>query len=285
MKLKRLVLLFLLFIGVNTFGQLQAPVNPQLKSQSVSLRLIGFPTWPLGFSYGQMISNRFSLEVGAGIGAMGAGFDFYMTNPRLHQFNVVTGFYGSYFYLSEQPAFCLPLGLSYHTKKNFQYILYVGMSYEDSKLPGPFTDKLSPWFGLTLSKRFGPVLDTVKKENTHEKMTILAGKAGFTFPFIGFSYERIWNRKYGLEANAGFLGASIGANAYFPALRPQKVSFKVGASTGLFLFWVANAYFPVGIQYLGKEKFVFGLDIGPQFWSNDSETLPGFSIKFGKRIN
>jgi hypothetical protein len=283
--MKLIGLVFFVLLMVNGFGQVQPTVKTSLKSQSVSLRLVGFPTWPLGFTYGQMISNRFSLEVGAGIGAMGAGFDFYMTNPRLHQFNVVTGFYGSYIYNSEQPAYCLPLGLSYHTKKNFQYILYLGMAYEDSKLPSPFKDQLAPWFGLTLSKRFGPVLDTVKKEKTHEKMTILAGKAGFTFPFIGFGYERIWNQKYGLEANAGFLGASIGANAYFPALRRQKVSFKVGASTGLFLFWVANAYFPVGIQYLGKENFVFGLDIGPQFWSNDSETLPGFSIKFGKRIN
>lgn len=275
-----------LFLFYNyAFSQTIAPEQVKLKSQSVSLRLVGFPTWPLGFTYGQMISNRFSLEVGAGIGAMGAGFDFYVTNPRFHPFNVVTGFYGSYIYHSEQPAYYLPIGLSLHTKKNFQYILSLGLAFEESKLPSPFKDQLAPWFGLTLSKRFGPVLDTLKKEKSHEKMTILAGKAGFTFPFIGFSYERIWNQKYGLEANAGFLGASIGANAYFPALSTQKVSFKVGASTGLFLFWVANAYFPVGIQYLGKHNFVFGLDVGPQFWSNDSETLPGFSIKFGKRIN
>ena len=285
MSSKGFVLLIVLFLGVKSFAQLQVSEKTKLKSQSVSLRLIGFPTWPLGFTYGQMISNRFSLEVGAGIGAMGAGFDFYITNSRFHQFNLLTGFYGSYIYYSEQPAYCLPLSLSYHTKNNFQYILSLGLAFEESKLPSTFKDQLSPWFGLTLSKRFGPELGTIKRERSREKMTILTGKAGFTFPFIGIGYERIWNQKYGFEANAGFLGASIGANVFFPALRPQKVSFKVGASTGLFLFWVANAYFPVGIQYLGKNNFVFGLDVGLQFWSNDSETLPGFSLKFGKRIN
>ena len=116
-----------------------------IKAQSISVKVFGPPAWPLGLSYGQMLTERLSLELGVGLLSCGAGFDYYLTNPRERGFAFHTGLYGGYIFDS-YPIFHIPVGVSYFGKGNFQYSLNYGLLYEQLR-PGsdPNSSKYSSW--------------------------------------------------------------------------------------------------------------------------------------------
>ena len=280
-KIKHVIFLILFAPGILS-GQDEQPETNPIKAHSISLRLIGPPTLPIGISYGQMLTDRLSMEIGVGIFSLGAGVEFYITNPRKHRFNLYTGVYGSVFYF-DNPMFYLPLGVSYMGKKNFQFNVDAGVLYEENSV---FGNSTSPWFGLTISKRFGQDVETLKGEKQTELLNIISIRLGFVFPLIGINYERLLTPNIGLEASIGFLGVSAGANVYFPSVKPGKIGFKIGLTQGvninLFSGIETSTYLPIGINYLAKNSFVFNIDVGPQYWYGDKELLPGFSIKIGK---
>ena len=53
---------------------------------------------PIGVSYSQMLNNRLSFEMGVGIFSAGVRLDVYLTNPRLHRLNLLTGLAGAITY-------------------------------------------------------------------------------------------------------------------------------------------------------------------------------------------
>jgi len=116
-----------------------------IKAQSISVKVFGPPAWPLGLSYGQMLTERLSLELGVGLLSSGAGFDYYLTNPGEGRFAFHTGLYGGYIYES-YPIFHIPVGVSYFSNSNFQYSLNYGLLYEQLR-PGsdPNSSKYSSW--------------------------------------------------------------------------------------------------------------------------------------------
>lgn len=76
-------------------GQSSESSINQIKVNSISFSLLGAPTVPIGVSYGQMLTNRISYEMGVGIQSSGAGVTYYLTNPRNYRLNIYTGFFAS----------------------------------------------------------------------------------------------------------------------------------------------------------------------------------------------
>lgn len=279
----KLAIFLILFAPCILKAQDEKPEYNPIKAQSISLRFFGAPTWPLGISYGQMLTDRLSAEIGLGIYSLGAGVEYYFTNPRKHRLIWNTGLYFSFNYDAE-PMLYLPLGISYISKKSFQYNLNAGVLYgENVSVSG---NNISLRLGLTISKRFGEDLETIKSEKQTELLNIISVRLGFVFPFIGINYERLLTPNIGLEASIGVLGVSAGANVYFPSIKPGKIGFKTGLTQGVNVDpnggIEMSTYVPFGINYLANNSFVFSFDVGPQYWYANKDFLPGFSVKIGK---
>ena len=279
--IKIAIFLILFAPGILNAQDEQPKTNP-IMAHSISLRLIGPPTMPLGISYGQMLTDRLSMEIGVGIVSFGSGLEYYITNPRKHRFNLYAGVYGSVFY-DGGPMFYLPLGVSYLGKKSFEYNIDAGVLYEENSV---FGNSTSPWLGVTISKRFGQDFETLKSEKQTELSNIISARLGFIFPFIGINYERLLSPNVGLEASIGLIGVSAGTNVYFPSIKPGKIGFKTGLTQGVIISIFSgvetSTYIPIGINYLSKSRYVLSVDFGPQYWYGDKEFLPGFSVKIGK---
>ena len=284
-SLKYTIFLLLCAPGLVTAGNRWSS-NGGIKGQSISVKVAGPPAWPLGLSYGQMLTERLSLELGVGLLSCGAGFDYYLTNPRERGFAFHTGLYGGYIFDS-YPIFHIPVGVSYFGTGNFQYSLNSGLFYEHLS-PGadPNATKFSPWLGLSLSKRFGEETGYSRSESATDLRNIISARAGFVFPLAGLAYERLLSPNLGLEATLGLIGASAGANVYLPAMKPGKLGFKTGFTYGLMILPLAgvltSAYVPIGINYLTRSNFVLSVDAGPQYWYSDGDYLLGFSVKVGR---
>lgn len=276
----------LLFAPGLLFAQYGWSSNSGMKAQSISVKVLGPPAWPLGLSYGQMLTERLSLELGVGLLSSGAGFDYYLTNPRERRFAFHTGLYGGYIYDS-YPIFHIPVGVSYFGNSNFQYSLNSGLLYEHLR-PGadPNSNKYSSWLGLSISKRFGQEAGYSRSESATDEKNIVSARAGFVFPLAGLGYERLLSPNLGLEATIGFIGASAGANVYLPAMKPGKLGFKTGYTYGVMLFplvgVLTSSYVPIGLNYLSRRNFVLSVDAGPQYWYENRDYLIGFSVKVGK---
>ena len=282
----KIALFCLLAFAIMANGQDKLPAQYTIKSSSVSLGLLGSPSWPLGFSYSQMITKRFSFEMGAGIFAVGAGLNIYITNPEFNRFNLYTGLSGMINF-DGFPMIYLPVGVSYFSKSNFQYSLDVGaMSSANVSLSGNGANP-SPWFGLKVGYRFGEDLATLKERERTPLKNILSINLGWYDIFAGVIYERLVTPFLGLEAGIGFLGASIGSKLYFPSISPGHLNFHVGVSPSWgFDFWNGSSgvktYFPIGINILTKKNFRYSLDAGPQYWFQDNETSLSLSLRVGK---
>ncbi len=279
-----LLLIFMITIGGVVNAQNESKNNLELKAHNISLRLIGSPTWPLGISYGQMINDRISVELGVGLLSTGCGFDFYVTNPRLNRLNLNTGIYGSINY-DGFPMLYIPIGVSYLGRKNFIYNFNAGGLYAENVSTTSTEGNISPWFGLTIGRRFGNDVQELKDDEKTRLRNIIYFKLGVLDPWIGIGYERLLSPNIGVESTIGFLGISAGANVYFPSIKPEKIGFKSGLIHG----WSANpfdlstkGYIPIGINYLTKSNFVFSVDAGPEYWYESGDVLVSFSLKAGK---
>lgn len=281
----KIAILFIFFASRILVAQTEETLSNSIKAHSVSIKLLGSPTLPLGISYGQMLSDRLSMEMGVGVFSFGAGVEYYITNPRKHRINLNTGIYGSYDY-NGFPMIYLPLGVSYLGKNHFQYNLNVGLLYAQNENFIDNRNKTSPWFGLTISKRFGQDIETLMSEEETDFSNVICARLGFVFPFVGINYERLLNPNLGLEATIGLIGASAGVNVYFSSIKPGKLGFKSGLSQGISVIPLEgienSTYMPIGFSYLASSSFVFSVDFGPQYWYSEKKFLTGFSVKIGK---
>lgn len=156
----KLVVSFILFASCVLNAQ---PTTNPIKTHIISIRINGAPARPLGISYGQMLTDRFSMEMGIGSNSLGMGVEYYITNPRKYRLNLNTGLYGSLDYQG-YPMFSLPLGISYLTKRNFNYNLSTGVTYSANELDIVFKKGISFNFGIAISKRFGQDVETMKRK-------------------------------------------------------------------------------------------------------------------------
>ncbi len=279
-----LTVFFSFLSSTNAIAQEESKHSLELKAHSISLNLIGSPSWPIGFSYGQMLNNRVSVELGVGLLSSGAGIDFYITNPRHHQVNLNTGIYGSVNY-DGFPMFYIPVGVSYLGKKNIQFNFNAGVLYAENVSITEAGGNISPWFGLTIGKRFGPDIQLVKDAQNTKSKNIVYLKLGALDPWVGIGYERLLSPNISVEATIGLLGIAAGANLYFPSIKPGKIGFKSGLIHG----WSANpfdlstkGYVPLGINYLSKSNVSLCVDAGPAYWYDSGEVLVSFNLKVGK---
>lgn len=232
-----------------------------------------------------MLNDRMALHIGVGALSSGLGFEYYVANPRKQRFNVTAALYGSINY-EGFPMIYVPLGIGYTGRKGFQYAINGGMMYCENVSSINSGKPLSPWFGLTIGKRFGSDVRTVKSVKPSLKRNSLSGRISMVYSLLGISYERYILPSLGIEASIGVPGASIGLNAYLPALKPGKVSLKLGVSQGVLYNPFEGIehinYAAAGIQFLAVKGFIFSIDGGPQYFYSEDGLLPGFSIKFGK---
>ena len=156
----KLVITIVLFASCVLNAQ---PITNPVKTHIISIRINAAPTLPLGISYGQMLTDRLSVEMGIGTHSLGMGVDYYITNPRKHRLNLNSGLYGSLNYLG-YPMFSLPLGISYLTKRNFNYNLNAGVTYSANELDDGNRNDISFNCGITISKRFGLDVDNMQRK-------------------------------------------------------------------------------------------------------------------------
>lgn len=264
------------------------PYGNKLKANSISLSLVGGPVWPAGITYGQLLTDRVSFEIGIGIFSGGAGIHYFIADPKIHRFIPYTGIEGMISFDAD-PMLYIPAGISYLSKKNFQISADVGILFSEvTSLTGNGANP-SPWFGLKFGKRFGEDTENLREREHTEFKNIISIQFGYFDVVLGVVYERLINPNWGIEAGLGLIGASIGTKLYFPAIINNHLGFHVGAvnSTGAFP-WIGSTgfktYFPIGINYLTHSGSRFSFDVGPQYWFNtDEESLwPGINIRFGK---
>lgn len=283
----KFILIILLVIPLILNAQNGSSPGLAIKSNSISLELLGAPAWPIGVTYGQMLNNRLSFELGVGIFSAGARLDVYLTNPRLHSLNLFTGLSGAVSY-DAYAMFYLPLGLSYLGKKNFQYSIDGGLMWSPGVTSHDEESYFSPWFGLKVGYRFGEDIATLKKAEKTTVKNIFSLQLGWFDVMVGAVYERLITPFWGLEAGLGFLGASAGTKFYFPSITPGHVSFLAGASESWgFDFWNGSSglktYIPIGLSLLSKGNFLFSIDGGPQMWhQEDNDIQFSFSLRVGK---
>lgn len=263
-------------------GQSSESYINQIKVNSISFGLLGAPTVPIGISYGQMLTNRISYEMGVGIQSSGAGVTYFLTNPRKYRLNFHTGFFASINY-DGFGMFYLPVGVTYFGKKNFQYSVDVGvMSSENVSMFEDGTNP-SPWFGLKVGHRFGEDIETLFVDGKTFPKNIISLKMGADDPWLGIVYERLLSQHIGTEIQIGAIGASLGAKFYYPAIRSGRSSLHIGVLPGWGFMSGLNTYFPIGINILTKNNYRISLDAGPRIWQDaGEENLPGFSLKIGK---
>lgn len=274
-KIKFAFFLILFATGILN-AQDELPKTIPFNKHSISLKLIGAPTWPLGVTYGQMVTDRLSMEVGMGIYSLGAGFEYYITNPRIYRFNLNTGLYGSMNF-GGYPMFYLPLGISYFDKNSFQYNLNAGILYAENVSFSGNEDVLSPWFGLTISKRFGLNIEDFKiLEKTSKKNIISLSFFGMT-PFVGVTYERLLTPFLGFDVGLGLPSIGAGIKLYLPEIREDHWNFHLGASQHFFVMpWAGGwkTYFPIGLSRISENGFRISFDLGPQIgWYRNSGDL------------
>jgi hypothetical protein len=290
MIMKKLLLYLLLFTSFGLTAQEEVKATYSMKPNVISLKLIGAPTWPLGVSFGQMINNRLSMEVGVGVFSIGAGLEYSLTNPRKSRFNLNTGLFGSVNF-DGYPMVYVPFGFSYLGKKDFQYSANVGVLYSEYVYSAFPNSHFNPWFGISIGKRFSREVlqkngdgNDVMPRNDVEKTdlrNVFSGKiGGWSSPIIAINYERLIGPYFGLEFAVGLIGVSAGGNVYYPAIRPSKLSLKTGVRVGSGLSGLSfenYVYVPIGFNYMSKSNVVLGLDIGPDYGSNEI----GASLKIG----
>ncbi|MCF8378671.1 MAG: hypothetical protein K9H49_03780 [Bacteroidales bacterium] len=276
----------LIIIALKSNAQPDQSSSLSYKTNGISIGLLGAPQWPVGLSLDQMITQRISLEVGAGIFSGGLGVRYYLSDPGTRRFNYYTQPNFMIYYDTPNAMFYLPLGISYVSKNNFQYSFDAGIMYSEAIEPMP-----SPWFGGKIGYRFGQEFGSEDKSLELEKKNYVSLSIGATTPVAGFTYERILNNYIGVEAGLGIISAGLGTKIYPLKLKKNSINFHTGVSHNYFAFvfigesW--QTYFPFGLDYINNKNIRFTLDVGPMmdWYSNigsQYDVLPSFNIRIGK---
>ncbi|PKP18054.1 MAG: hypothetical protein CVU05_14360 [Bacteroidetes bacterium HGW-Bacteroidetes-21] len=129
---------------------------------------------------------------------------------------------------------------------------------------------------------FGMESQVANNLDNNSDRNIIFLKLGFLDPWIGLGYERIIIPNLGLETSISLLGASLGPKLYFPAFSSGKIVFHTGVIHA-WGFGGLKAYVPMGFDAISSGGFIFSLNLGPQFWyENTNEVLFCMSLRLGK---
>jgi hypothetical protein len=263
-------------------AQDEQPKTNSIKGQSISLGLMGAPAWPIGISYGQMLTNRISFEIGVGLVASGAGITYFITDPRNKRLILHAGLFAGINY-SGFGMYYLPVGVTYFSKKNFQFSVDVGVMSSKNVSLLENGNNPSPWFGLKVGRRFGNNIESLESKEKNFKKNIICAKLGADDPWIGITYERLLSQYIGTEVQIGLVGAALGAKFYYPGNNTGRTSLYVGVMPGWGFMGGLKTYFPIGISIMTKDNERISFDAGPRIWHDDEEeNFLGFSIKVGK---
>ena len=238
-----------------------------LPSQGISFGLLVPNAYPIGINYEFMLTHRISMDLGLGFSGTGVGFNYYLTDPRTQRFNAIAGITGSYMWWYEpEQSLYLPIGIQYWGRRNFSYTLMLGPIWlEDPQRYGYENEQTPIWMTAKIGYRMGYSTEQSKAPNVTAHKHLFSGRVGLVNPLLGFTYEYLLAPWMSAACSFGILGSSIGANVYYPALRPGRVSMNVGVSAGLNLYPLEYTYYvPVGLTFLSKKQWFMGLDVGPQ---------------------
>ena len=191
------------------------------------------------------------------------------------------------------PMFHAPDDASNLGKNNFQNRLNSGLPYSEHVgfSINPHASNFSTKGGLSKSDRFGLEKGPWRRWPANDSKNIICGRVSSVFGYLGVSYERLLIPNLGLEATIGLVGASVGANVYFPAIEPGKLAFRTGLTYGQTtsleaIVWAdgpsSTFYIPIGMNLLTRNDFFLSVDAGPQFLHLEDDYMFGFSVKIGR---
>ncbi len=137
MKISK-VLLILCLVGMSSFVCAQETTSDfdSMRKNAISFNIIG--TTPIvGITYDRVVSENVSVEIGAGIPSIGAGFKYYPWNIKESKILFHVGLTGSYVFsevfdvwgTSEKNGIFLgylPIGISYFGEHGFNLGIDVG---------------------------------------------------------------------------------------------------------------------------------------------------------------
>jgi hypothetical protein len=191
------------------------------------------------------------------------------------------------------PMFHDPEYASNFGKNNFQYCHNSGLPNSEHVgfSTNPHASNFSTKGGLSNSNRFGLEKGPWRRGPANDSKNIICGRVSSVFGYLGVSYERLLSPNLGLEATVGLVGASVGANVYFPAIEPGKLTFRTGLTYGQTtsleaIVWAdgpsSTFYIPIGMNLLTRNDFFLSVDAGPQFLHLEDDYMFGFSVKIGR---
>jgi hypothetical protein len=275
---------------IRTFSKESVP------SQSMEVGLLDPIGYPLGLQYSLMLSHKSSVVLGIGMFSYGSGFRYFINDPRSNRLLFSAGIQGSWLWESsglndenqveESRGYALyaPIGIHYWGKRNFSSSLAIGPLWLDT--PGYLGYENGPfqlYITASLGLRFGYKVGNAKSIDPIKMRHIISGRIGLINPFAGLVYEFLFTPWLSGEASIGLLGIGGGINAYYPGLRPGRFSMKAGIQAGISIGYFdpePTFHFPLGINYLTKNHWLFGIDIGPQHY-DEFELSYGISGRIG----
>ena len=273
LEIKKIKLFFFgfLLLSTNLIAQESRNQKISVPNHNISVAIMG--SIPIGLAFDYTFSNHFNLEVALGAG-YSAGLKYIITNPSKQRWNVFTGaFYTttefetitdsvgntSQSFGINGNSLYVPLGISYLTKKKFQFSLEGGAMLAKGNL--------SPTVGLKIGHRFSVDYKVIKDSKKTLKKNILSGSLFGMTPLIGIVYERLLSPYLGVDIGIGLPSAGMGFKFYIPQIRDNKWSLHVGASQHYFILLDATGwktYFPIGLSHLKNNGFRISFDLGPQ---------------------
>ena len=154
-KTKLLLILVLVFVPFLGIAQEKPSSIDGIRKNAISFNILG-TTPVIGITYDRIVSENISLEIGAGVPSIGAGFKYYPWNIQESKILFHVGLTGSLVFseafdvwgTSDQNGVFLgylPIGISYFGEHGFNLGVDAGPAVADIILP---------YFNLKLGYRF-----------------------------------------------------------------------------------------------------------------------------------
>jgi len=281
-QLLKFSFIVLLVLPLFSTGQNEGIPSKGLKANRLSVVLLGAPTTPFGLTYSQLLTDRVSFEVGAGVVAAGAKLNVFLTDPRKRHINIYTGVAAMIIY-DGATAFTLPIGVSYQAKSNFIYSFEAGVMAGATISPNP-----SPSIGIKVAYQFGEDIATLREVESSERKNVLSISALGMSTLVGIVYERLLTPYLSAEAGIGFVSAGAGFKFYLRKVREDQWVFHTGASHYYLALLEASGwytYFPVGMSRTWSNGLRIGFDVGPQIsWLENLNEVDYYGLNLSVRI-
>lgn len=150
-----LLSLSMILISLSGYAQEETSGFDGIRKNAISFNILG-TTPTLGIIYDRIVSEKVSLEIGAGIPSVGVGFKYYPWKIKESKLIFHVGLTASYVYVeafdfwgtSDDTGLImgyLPIGMSYFGKHGFNLGVDIGPAV---------TDHLTPYGNLKVGYRF-----------------------------------------------------------------------------------------------------------------------------------